>query len=191
MKYSLHKYLPFVLVIFAVACGNQAPGVADDTPTGAYKRLYAAVKAKDIEGIKKELSKKSLDLGKMAGERYKKPEATWYENGMTATTFSSTLPTMRNERVNGDWGALEVWNSKNSLWEDLAFVHEDGRWKLAAGEQFDGSYQSPGKGMAEIEREAANAQTNRQIPSVDTNKIPIANSMPAAPKKDAKLNDRS
>ena len=186
MKNTLHKYLWLILLLFAVACGNQPAGIADDTPTGAYKRLYAAVKAKDIEGIKKQLSKKSLDLGKMAGERYKKPEATWYENGMTGTTFSSTLPTMRDERVNGDWGAVEVWNSKDSRWEDLPFVREDGAWKLAVGEIFDQTFQSPGKGMDQIAKEAANAQSNTQIPSIDTNKIPIANSMPVAPKKDEK-----
>jgi len=93
---------------------------------------------------------------------------------------------MRDERVNGDWGAVEVWNSKDSRWEDLPFVREDGAWKLAVGEIFDQTFQSPGKGMDQIAKEAANAQSNTQIPSIDTNKIPIANSMPVAPKKDEK-----
>ena len=186
MKNAFLRYLWLLLVLFAVSCGTQSSGTGEDSPTGAYKRLYAAVKAKDIEGIKKQITKKSIDFGKMAAERNKTPMEKMYENGFTATTFAGTLPTMRDERINGDMGALEVWNSKDSRWEDLPFIKEDGAWKLAVGDVFAGTYQSPGKGMDQLEKEAANAVSNTQIPSVDTNKIPITNSMPAAPRKDAK-----
>ena len=176
----------FAFIITTFSCGGQSAAGGGDTPTDAYKKLYAAVKSKDIEAIKKQLTKKSIDFGKMAAERNKTPIEKMYENGFTATTFSNTLPTMRDERINGDMGALEVWNSKDSRWEDLPFIREDGTWKLAVGDLFAGSYQSPGKGTDQLEKEAANAVSNTQIPSVDTNKIPITNSMPLEPKKDAK-----
>jgi len=177
-----------MLVTFS--CGGAgtvtAPtGGGGETPTDAYKKLYAAVKGKDVEAIKLQLTKKTIEFGKMAGEKNKNPDI--YINGFTATTFAESLPTMRDERVNGDMGALEVWNSRDSRWEDLPFIKEDGGWKLAVGDVFAGTYQSPGKGRDQLEKEAANAVANKeQIPSIPTtnvnvNKIPIAN-VPPVPK---------
>jgi hypothetical protein len=60
-------------------------------------------------------------------------------------------------------GAVEVWNAKDRRWEDLGFVREDGRWKLAFGDQFAGTFKSPGKGRAQKEAEAANAMGNNMI----------------------------
>ena len=79
-----------------------------------------------------------------------------YENGFTSTTFSATLPTIRDERIKDNMGAIEVWNAEKSIWEDLPFVNEDGAWKLAIGEMFAGAFKSPGKGRDEREKEAAN-----------------------------------
>lgn len=67
------------------------------------------------------------------------------------------MPPIRDERVNGDMGAVEVWNSKDSRWEDLAFMKEDGAWKLAVGNIYQGSYKSPGPGRDQREKMAANA----------------------------------
>src|SRR5262245_54103438 len=82
-----------------------------DSPTSAYKRLYAAVKAKNTDSIKKEMTQKTLDFAKMAAERYGKTLSQAVENGFTATTFSDTLPSIREERIKGNMGAVEVWNS--------------------------------------------------------------------------------
>ena len=143
---------------------NNPTGTGEDSPTGAYKRLYAAVKAKDIEGIKAVMSKKSIEFAKMAGGQQNKPLEQVLENGFTATTFSNSLPQIRDERVNGDMGAVEVHNDKDNKWEDLPFVREDGAWKLAIGEMFAGTWKSPGKSQAEKEREASNATSNNMIP---------------------------
>jgi hypothetical protein len=152
------------LIGLVFACNGVAGGAA--TPTEAYKLLYAAVKSKNTESIKKQLTKKTIDFGAMASERNNTPLEKVYENGFTATTFSDTLPTMRDERINGDTGALEVWNSKESRWEDLPFIKEDGVWKLAIGEMFAGTYKSPGQGLDQRQREAANAQANSNVATV-------------------------
>jgi hypothetical protein len=128
-----------------------------ESPTAAYKRLYAAVKAKNTEAIKKELTQKSVDFGVMFSERSGKTIDQAYENGFTATTFSPTLPEIRDERIKDNMGAVEVWNSKDKVWEDLPFIKEDGRWKLAVGDVFAGTYEKPSESRAEKEREAANA----------------------------------
>lgn len=143
---------------------NNPTGSGEDSPTGAYKRLYAAVKAKDVEGIKAAMSKKSIEFAKMAGGQQNKPLEKVLENGFTGTTFSDSLPQIRDERVNGDMGAVEVHNDKDNKWEDLPFVREDGAWKLAIGEMFAGTWKSPGKSQSEKEREAANAMSNNMIP---------------------------
>lgn len=149
------------------ACSGQ--GISGgDTPTEAYKRLYAAVKSKDTEAIKKALTKKSIEFGAMAGAKNNTPIEKVYENGFTATTFAEKLPNIRDERVNGDMGAVEVWNSKESKWEDLPFIREDGTFKLAIGELFAGTYKSPGRGRDSLEKEAANALSNTGPPTAPT-----------------------
>jgi hypothetical protein len=135
----------------------QTPISTNDSPTEAYKRLYAAVKSRDTDAIKKEMSQKTIEFGLMAAGRNKTPVNKVYENGFTATTFGSALPNMRDERINGDLGAVEVWNSKESKWEDLPFVREDGRWKLAVGELFDGTSRSPRSGSDLPEKGTGNS----------------------------------
>jgi hypothetical protein len=146
------------LVVMAVgfACGG-GQTYANDSPTEAYKRLYAAVKAKDIEAIKSHITKKTIGLGEMSAKQFNKPLDSAYENGFTATTFAASLPEIRDERVEGNMGAVEVYNAKDAKWEDLPFMIEDGVWKLAVGEMFDATYKSPGPGRDARERQAANA----------------------------------
>ena len=154
-----------------IACGPTSSGGGENSPTGAYKRLYAAVKAKDTEAIKAVLTNKTLDFAKVLSAQQNKPVEQVVENGFTATTFASSLPQIRDERVNGNMGAVEVFNSKDNRWEDLPFINENGAWKLAIGEMFANTYTSPGKGQAEKEREAANAAAgNTMIPmNMNTN----------------------
>lgn len=135
-----------------------------DTPTEAYKRLFAAVKEKNPEKVKGEMSERSRQLAEFTAAQQKKPVEKVYENAFTATTFSPTLPEIRDERVKGCWGAAEVWNSKDSRWDDLPFVNEGGVWKFAVGELFGGSFQSPGKGMDTREKEAANVARGNAPP---------------------------
>ena len=157
---------------FAAACGgrsDQPAAIANDTPTEAYKRLYNAVKAKDTDAIRAVMSKETQAFAEMAAQQQKVPVSKVYENGMTGTTFSGNMPEIRDERIRGQWGAVEVWNSKDSRWEDLPFVAEDGSWKLAVGESFKGTYKSPGKGRDYREKEAANIARGGAPDTANTN----------------------
>ena len=147
----------FILTALILGC------TSSDSPTEAYKRLYSAVKSKDTEAIKAQVSKKTTELAAMSAQRFNKSIESSYENGFTATTFAETLPETRDERVNGNMGAVEVWNARDKKWEDLPFIFEDGAWKLAMGDVFAGTYESPGKGRDILEREAANAVSNRNV----------------------------
>ena len=160
MRSLFFTFLLTILLAITLACS----GDSANTPTAGYQRLYAAVKAKDTEKIKAAMSKKTQDFAQMVAARQNQPVEKVYENGFTATTFSETLPEIRDERVNGEWGAVEVWNAKEKRWEDLGFVNEDGSWKLAIGEMFAGTFKSPGKGRALKEQEAANLVSNNLVP---------------------------
>lgn len=180
--------LIFVLAILAIgfSCGGTvSPGASGDSPTEAYKRLYAAVKSKDIEAIKAQMTSKSHDFAKMASERNNTPIEKVYENGFTATTFAEKLPEIRDQRIKDNFGSVEVYNSKDSRWEDLPFVNDNGTWKFAIGELFGGSFVSPGKGRDLIEKEAANAAGAGPIPGAPPTNATVVNTngvVPIVPK---------
>ncbi len=147
---------------------NQGP-IKAQTPTEAYKSLYAAVKAKDNARIQQLMSNNTLTFAGFAMEQQKQSLEKVLENGMTATTFADSLPEIRDERVSGNFGAVEVFSQKDNRWEDLAFVLEDGNWKLAVGDIVKGTYKSPGKGQAQIEMEANNPMMRDANPAANTN----------------------
>lgn len=159
----MNKIILLALLLVCIAavfsCSGEVsrPGGTGDTPTEGYKRLYNAVKSKDTEAIKNTMTEKTIAFGKSTAAQYGTPEPKMFENGFTATTFSDTMPAIRDERVKDNMGAVEVWNSRESKWEDLPFMLENGVWKLAIGETFGGTFKSPGKGRDVIEKEAANA----------------------------------
>lgn len=173
IKRTLAWPLLTVMLLGGFSCSTEQPAGGAATPTEAYKQLFAAVKAKDIEAIKRNFSKKTNEFALMAAERQNSPIEKVYANGFTATTFAESLPEVRDERIAGDMGAVEVWNSKESRWEDLPFVKEEGVWKLAVGDMFAGTYQSPGRGRDSLEKEAANAMSNTVVPVVPANNANI------------------
>lgn len=183
-RISLILVASFVAALgFACGSGSQN-STTGDTPTEAYKRLFAAVKNKDTNGIKNEMSEQTVALVQSAASTQNKPVEKVYENGLTGTTFSDSLPEIRDERINGNMGAIEVYNSQTSKWEDLPFVLENGRWKLAVGDLFKGTYKSPGKGRDQREKEAANALSNninKVMPTTNSNiTAATVNNNPAA-----------
>src|SRR5438105_8886039 len=68
-----------ILLITAAVLGfwlySSSPraGYGEDSPTGAFKRLFAAVKSKDTEAIKAQMTKKTVDFAAMVSERNKTP----------------------------------------------------------------------------------------------------------------------
>lgn len=100
------------------------------TPTDAYKTAYTARKNKDIEGLKKVLSKDILEFFTMMGgadDKNKKSlddmlrELCDRPQAVTAET--------RNEKIDGDKATIEYLDEKGE-WGSIDFVKEDGVWKL-------------------------------------------------------------
>jgi hypothetical protein len=165
-KSSISEILITIAVLFIAlnvsGCGSNSAsgGISNDSPTAAYKRLYAAVKSKDINAIKKEMSKQSNTLVAGIAAQQKKTVEEIYGNGLTSTLKSDELPEIRDERINGSNGAVEVYNNSEHKWNDIPFILEDGQWKLALGDAFANKYTWPGKGRDQREKEAANALNN-------------------------------
>jgi len=112
-----------IAVLAASACSHS-------TPTAAFKAFFEASKKKDVAGIKKGLSKGTVEmLDKLAKEQNKSTDDMLkeaYQNDK-----GETFPETRNEKISGDTATLEVKNDKNGKWETLPFVKEDGDWKIA------------------------------------------------------------
>lgn len=175
-----------VVWIMAVAAAamtscSKTAAPQDDSPTSAYKRLYAAVKKKDTAGIKQNLTKKTISFADFVAQKNNTPLDQVFSNGFTATTFSDTLPETRDERVKDNMGAVEVWNTRDSKWEDLPFILEDGTWKLAVGDIMANTYKSPGEGRAQKELEAANTAGNN-VTQIHPDANKAANAANQAPK---------
>ena len=159
------------------------PTGGSGSPTEAYKNLFAAVKSKNTGDIKKQMSKATLQFAEMAAGQQKKTIDEVLENGFLSSTQSPSLPPIRDERVSGNMGAVEVWDSKNSRWEDDPFVLEDGGWKLAVGNMFQGSWNSPGKGQSVRDMEAANAAGNNMMPAAPNSNVNFNAIKPIKPKE--------
>jgi hypothetical protein len=155
MKYKKKTISFFLLLISAfaaVSCQTQQAGnsntapqqakptVKAQSPTDAYRMLYAAVKAKDSETIKQLMSKGSLGLAGMQASQQKKSLDQVLENGLVAPTFAPSITEIREERIKDNFGKIEVKNAQENRWEDLPFVLEDGGWKLAVGDIFAGTF---------------------------------------------------
>jgi hypothetical protein len=173
MRILLLTSLLLLTAFIFIACTDPGLDMASNTADAAkpvsgsvaesYKKLYEAVKSKNTEAIKAQMTTKTQQFAEMVAGKNAKPIEEVFANGFTATTFAETLPPMRDERVNESFGSLEVWNAKDKRWEDLPFIAEDGTWKLAVGDLFAGSFQSPGKGRAQKEAEAANVLNNNSM----------------------------
>ncbi len=147
-----------------IAPGNPA------TPTEAYKKLYAAVNGKDKAVIKAIMSKDTIGLGQMQVGQTKKDLDEVLANGFFTANMGDKLPAIRDERIRGKFGAVEVFSQKKNTWEDIPFVIEGGAWKLAVGNMFAGTFESPGTPRTTVERENANAAgKNDMIPYGDGN----------------------
>lgn len=173
---SVGLIITFAFLNFACQKPQPVETSGAQTPTEAYKMLFAAVKSKDTEKIKQMVSKETHGLAEFMAARQNQPIAKSFENGFTATTFSAELPEIRDERVKDEFGAVEVYNQQDKRWEDLPFIKEGSGWKLAIGDVFKGIHKSPGDPKSKAENNASNAAVNSMIPtSPNTNGNSLTN----------------
>lgn len=115
-------------LVGTLVLGAAVVTLAAATPTAAMRAYYDAAKKKDYAALKdlvsdeylKEMAKAPFPL-----ERMLRP---------LTENVPSTVPELRNEKVNGDRATLEVRNGETRAWETIRFVRQKGGWKLALHE---------------------------------------------------------
>ena len=125
---SLKVPVAVALVVFAVV----ACKLGSSSPTSTFKAFFEAQKKKDVEGMKKTLSKGSLAMiEKGAKEQNKSVDKVLTEGLEKPGGSTDKMPEYRNEKIDGDNATLEVQNEETKKWDKVYFVKEDGDWKLA------------------------------------------------------------
>jgi hypothetical protein len=116
--------LPGIALLLSIAlmgsCGGQS-----STPTRAFKSFFEAAKKKDAAAMKKTISKRMLAELEDDAKKENKP----FDEYLLSVDLSDTMPGVRNEKIEGDTGWLEV-KGRGDNWRATKFVREDGEWKL-------------------------------------------------------------
>lgn len=141
MKLSKSMALATALVvsITCLACGRFG-----SSPTATLKAFYEATQKKDAEGIKKTLSKGTLEMLEGFAKAQNKTLDESLKSGLASDTSSDKMPETRNEKIDGDKATIEVKNDKTGQWETVPFVKEDGTWKIAFDQMFRDAFKNVG-----------------------------------------------
>lgn len=125
MKIYKFAFIALLALIFmACQATNQTL-----SPTETMKALNDASRKKDVETIKKLVSKSTLDQLEQSAQQQKTTvnELLRPEDG---APFQE-LPETRNEKISGDAATIEIRNNATNDWETMPFVKENGVWKIA------------------------------------------------------------
>src|SRR5437763_4414414 len=116
----------FILLAF-VACN-----LTSSSPTSTFKAFYEAQKKKDVDGMKKALSKSSIQMIETAATRQGKTvDKALTESFEGPGAKSDKMPETRNEKIDGDNATLEVQDEDTKKWSKVYFVKEEKNWKIA------------------------------------------------------------
>jgi Domain of unknown function (DUF4878) len=100
------------------------------TPTATLRAFYDAAQRKDVPGMKKALSKRTLQLfDQIAIEQHKSLEEIFTSGDRTSSALK--MPETRNEETTGDTATVETRYEGATDWSPMPFVKEDGEWKIA------------------------------------------------------------
>lgn len=97
------------------------------TPSDAYRTAFELRNKKDIEGLKKVMSKDVLEFFTEVGEAGGKSLEDMLRE--LAEKPQAAKPEVRNEKITGDRATLEYLDH-DGKWKEMDFEKEDGVWKL-------------------------------------------------------------
>jgi hypothetical protein len=122
-----------------VSTSEPASKISLTTPTEAYKAAYVARQKKDLETLKRVMSKDALEFFSVISEPGESIDKALLQ--MTETPQAPTDET-RNEKIKGETATLEYPNAKGE-WKTMDFVKENGEWKLTFPKGDSGSSNKP------------------------------------------------
>jgi hypothetical protein len=103
------------------------------TPTNTFMAFYEASKKNDVEGVKRTLSKDSLEFLTAAAKQENKSLEVALNESLKKADVPTTTPEVRNEKIDGERATLEVKDDKSGSWEPFSFVRENAEWKIRLG----------------------------------------------------------
>jgi len=109
-----------------IGCGSAAPPIA--SPTDTLKNFIEASKKKDVEAIRKTLSRGSLELAEKSAKIQNTTVDELFKRDNMA--MLDKIPEIRNEKIEGETASVEV-KDFTSGYDTIPFVKEDGVWKIA------------------------------------------------------------
>ena len=125
---SVGALIALGLLIFAVVSCK----LGSSSPTNTFKTFYEAQKKKDVEAMKKTLSKGSIAMMEKAARAQDKPLDKALTEGLESPGGKTDkMPETRNEKIDGDNATIEVQNEETKKWDKVYFVKEDNDWKIA------------------------------------------------------------
>ena len=157
MIYSKMRFYKVIFIaLWAVAvfgCAG-AGGEADQkssSPVNTLEAYATAFKKKDITSMKLLLSQGSL---KTAEQQARERGVTVDEVVKNETLFTEnqTKAAYRNQKIEGNRATVEIRNAVNS-WDTVAFVLEDGVWKIDKQSMIDKMQQDMEQDMKRLEEE--------------------------------------
>lgn len=168
----MNIYKVFTLALcafFIIGCGSAGKS---RTPTDTLKALNEASKKKDVEGIKKVLSKGTLKLLDEAAQKEKTTpdELLKKDNGAPM----AELPEILGEKIEGDTAYVEIKNDITKENEKMPLVKEDGEWKVALDKYLETMRQRFTEEMNKMQK-SENPISNSNSEIVTEPKIPANN----------------
>ena len=140
--------LALALIVAASAACSM---LKSPTPTDTFKAFFEASKKKDVPGMKKTLSKGTLNMFEtLANLQNKSLDDMLKEIDKDDKSKDEKMPETRNEKITGDTATLEVKNEKTGKWDTLPFVKEDKEWKIALDKFLEETMKGLGKEMPQI-----------------------------------------
>jgi len=116
--------------LFIIGCGGAAtttePPIA--SPTETLKTFVEVSKKKDIEAVKKTLSKGSLELVRKTAQAQNISADELLQR--SNSDMLDDVPDISNERIENDTASVDV-KIKTAGSDTIPFVKEDGVWKIA------------------------------------------------------------
>jgi hypothetical protein len=126
---KIYKIAFIALLAFVFAACQQAAEKQALSPTETLKALNEAAKKKDVETMKKLVSKGTL----ASLEKSAQVQETTVDELLTrdeSVPFQE-LPETGDEKITGETATVAIRNNATGDWETMPFVREEGAWKIA------------------------------------------------------------
>lgn len=168
---KIYKLTFLLLAAFIFAACQSAANNQPLSPTETMKTFNEASIKKDVEAVKKLVSKGTLEqLGQSA-----KAENTTIDELIREFLNAPVqkLPETRNEKIMGDTATIEIKNNATNDWETMPFVKENGVWKIALDKFLEDAMKRMNEEMKEIPVNpppAAGAETTKTEANSAANK---------------------